>query len=187
MGSIPILGRPPGVGNGNLLQYSCLENTVDRGAWQALWGCRVRHNWAHTYSHSQQCRVSAVNFNFLKLFEVQPENIANIEGCALCWRWRKGLQPLGISLNIYILKSWVNFHWPRKVGLRKLDTITIFIGDTAYMQHYETTRCMSEYYFEQFLMSKDFFLPFSYYFQGLVLKNFSLMAHGPWLSTMDLC
>ena len=29
------LGRSPGEGNGNLLQYSCLENSVDRRAWQA--------------------------------------------------------------------------------------------------------------------------------------------------------
>ena len=28
-------GRSPGVGNGNLLQYSCLENPIDRGAWWA--------------------------------------------------------------------------------------------------------------------------------------------------------
>ena len=28
-------GRSPGVGNGNLLQHSCLENSKDRGAWQA--------------------------------------------------------------------------------------------------------------------------------------------------------
>ena len=34
-GSIPGLGRFPGVGNGNPLQYTCLENCVDRGAWQA--------------------------------------------------------------------------------------------------------------------------------------------------------
>ena len=34
--SIPGLGRLPGVGNGNPLQYSCLENSMDRGAWQAL-------------------------------------------------------------------------------------------------------------------------------------------------------
>ena len=35
MGLIPALGRPPGGGNGNLLQYSCLENPMDRGAWWA--------------------------------------------------------------------------------------------------------------------------------------------------------
>ena len=33
--SIPGSGRHPGEGNGNPLQYSCLENPVDRGAWQA--------------------------------------------------------------------------------------------------------------------------------------------------------
>ena len=32
---IPRLGRSPGKGNGNPLQYSCLENSMDRGAWQA--------------------------------------------------------------------------------------------------------------------------------------------------------
>ena len=34
-GSVPGLGRSPGVGNGNPLQYSCLENPMDREAWQA--------------------------------------------------------------------------------------------------------------------------------------------------------
>ena len=34
-GSIPGSGRSPGKGHGNLLQYSCLENPMDRGAWQA--------------------------------------------------------------------------------------------------------------------------------------------------------
>ena len=34
-GSIPGLGRSSGEGNGSLLQYSCLENPMDRGAWQA--------------------------------------------------------------------------------------------------------------------------------------------------------
>ena len=34
-GSIPRLGRSPEKGNGNPLQYSCLENSLDRGAWQA--------------------------------------------------------------------------------------------------------------------------------------------------------
>ena len=35
VGSIPGLGRSPGRGHGNPLQYSCLENPMDRGAWQA--------------------------------------------------------------------------------------------------------------------------------------------------------
>ena len=35
-GSIPVWGRSPGRGNGNALQYSCLENHMDRGAWRAV-------------------------------------------------------------------------------------------------------------------------------------------------------
>ena len=35
-GSVPGSGRSPGTGNGNPLQYSCLENSMDRGAWWAL-------------------------------------------------------------------------------------------------------------------------------------------------------
>ena len=33
---IPGSGRSPGVGNGNPFQYSCLENSMDRGAWQPM-------------------------------------------------------------------------------------------------------------------------------------------------------
>ena len=46
-GSIPGLGRSPGEGNGNPLQYSCLENPMDRRAWwgpQSMWSQRVRHD-----------------------------------------------------------------------------------------------------------------------------------------------
>ena len=35
LGLIPGLGRSPGEENGNPFQYSCLENAMDRGAWQA--------------------------------------------------------------------------------------------------------------------------------------------------------
>ena len=35
-GLIPGLGRSPERGHGNLLQYSCLENSMDRGAWWAI-------------------------------------------------------------------------------------------------------------------------------------------------------
>ena len=36
VGLIPGLGRSPGGGNGNPLQYFCLENLMDRGAWRAI-------------------------------------------------------------------------------------------------------------------------------------------------------
>ena len=36
VGSISGLGRSPGAGNGNPLQFSCLDNSMDRGTWQAI-------------------------------------------------------------------------------------------------------------------------------------------------------
>ena len=48
LGSTPGSGRSLGEGNGNPLQYSCLENSMDRGAWWAIvlgWQ-RVRHDLA---------------------------------------------------------------------------------------------------------------------------------------------
>ena len=35
LGSVPVMGRSPGEGNGHPLQDSCLENSMGRGAWQA--------------------------------------------------------------------------------------------------------------------------------------------------------
>ena len=48
LGSTPGSGRYPGEGNGNPLQYSCLENPMGRGSWQAtVYGVtRVEHNLA---------------------------------------------------------------------------------------------------------------------------------------------
>ena len=44
LGSIPGSGGSPVDGNGNLLQYSCLEKSMDRGAWQAIVHC-VTKRW----------------------------------------------------------------------------------------------------------------------------------------------
>ena len=48
-GSIPGLGRSPGKGNGNPLQYPCLENPMDRGAYSP-WGSWRAHT--HTYTRT---------------------------------------------------------------------------------------------------------------------------------------
>ena len=54
-GSIPESERYPGEGNGNPLQYSCLENPMDKGAWQAtVHG--VAKSWIHLKSLST-CRI----------------------------------------------------------------------------------------------------------------------------------
>ena len=78
-GSIPGLGRSPGVGNGNSLQYSCLENSMDRetgGVW-SKGAQRVGHNWAHThpciYHYSIiQCSFIALKFPYAPL--IYPSN-----------------------------------------------------------------------------------------------------------------
>ena len=44
LGSVPGSGRSPGEGNGNPLQYSCLENPMDQE--EAMGSQRVRHDWA---------------------------------------------------------------------------------------------------------------------------------------------
>ena len=49
--STPGLGGSPGVGNGNPLQYSCLENPMDRGAWQATVP-GVTKNWTRLNTHT---------------------------------------------------------------------------------------------------------------------------------------
>ena len=48
VGSVPGSGRSHGGGNGNPLQYSCLENSMDRGAWWAILKSWTQlSNWAH--------------------------------------------------------------------------------------------------------------------------------------------
>ena len=53
VGSVPGSGRSHGGGHGNPLQYSCLENPMDRGAWWATvtGSQRVRHDWACMHIH----------------------------------------------------------------------------------------------------------------------------------------
>ena len=58
LSSIPGSGRHPGEGNGNPLQYSCLENPIDKGAWQAtVHGvARVRHDLVTKPPHDDKIK-----------------------------------------------------------------------------------------------------------------------------------
>ena len=66
-GSIPGLGRPPGEGHGNPLQYSCLENSMDRGAWWAtVLGViksqtRLKRLGMHTCTHMYTVSISPIS------------------------------------------------------------------------------------------------------------------------------
>ena len=79
-GSIPGLGRSPGVGNGNPLQYSCLENSMDKGAWQA-----TVHGAAKSQIRlsTQECVCVCIIYNFyeqisqVQTFRAQPIYISD--------------------------------------------------------------------------------------------------------------
>ena len=65
LGSIPRLGRSPGEGNGNPLQYSCLENPMDGGTWWATVpgvaksGTRLS-DFTHSLTHSLVFKIETI-------------------------------------------------------------------------------------------------------------------------------
>ena len=60
-GLVPELGRSPGEGNGNRLQYSCLENPMDRGAWQATVHNIAKSRTRLSNSHTQMKKLRLRN------------------------------------------------------------------------------------------------------------------------------
>ena len=84
--SIPGLGRSPEEGNGNPLLYSCLENLMDRGAWQIIyspWGHRVGHSSEHTHTHTHARSLKINSPFFLKADQIvscclQPRVLAHL-------------------------------------------------------------------------------------------------------------
>ena len=88
LGSIPGLGRFPGEGNGNPLQYSCLENPMDGGAWcrpLSMGSQRVRHDWA-TSLHS--CSKD-------------PNSLKTFRGRFLKTRWERG-GVVGCVISLWV-------------------------------------------------------------------------------------
>ena len=88
MGLIPWSGRSLRGGNSNTLQYTCLENSMDRGAWQAtVHGvARVRHNWAH---------IHIFFFNYIKYIKLKFSILDSSLSLRYLWHYR--LISLGIQ------------------------------------------------------------------------------------------
>ena len=81
--SIPGLGRSPGEGNGTPLQYSCLENPMDRGAW-----------WAIDHGVTKnETRLS--NFTFTFPFHALEKEMAT-HSSVLAWRIPGTREPAGL-------------------------------------------------------------------------------------------
>ena len=59
-GSIPGSGRSPGEGNGNPLQYSCLENPMDRGAWRAMAHGVTKESDTAEHKHAVPAEVTLI-------------------------------------------------------------------------------------------------------------------------------
>ena len=73
LGSSPGLGRSPGEGNGNLLQYSCLENSMDRGGWKSI-AHGITKSWSRpSYVHSLTNKVLDSDGFFGKLYQIFKE------------------------------------------------------------------------------------------------------------------
>ena len=72
MGSVPGLGRSPGGEHGNPLQYSCLENPMDRGAWRATVH-RVTKSHTQLKQFSTHTHTCTVLFFFLCILCSFPE------------------------------------------------------------------------------------------------------------------
>ena len=62
--SIPGSGRSPGEGNGNSLQYSCLKNIMDRGAWQGVHGVAKSLTWLRDNNFTSLCADQLIRNEF---------------------------------------------------------------------------------------------------------------------------
>ena len=85
LGLIPGLGRSPGEGNGNPLQYSCLENPMDRGAWRVtVHGvARVRHDLA-TKPSPQALTLKEPNYRNEIMRQFNPTSDFSSPECIPC-------------------------------------------------------------------------------------------------------
>ena len=81
-GSVPGLGKSPGGGHGNSLQYFCLENPMDRGPWRAIvhgvaksW-TRLSNQHSHFQNYGEFKVLLWVLVLYINLIRVQPKTLS---------------------------------------------------------------------------------------------------------------
>ena len=118
LGSIPGSGRFPGEGNGNPLQYSCLENPMDRGAWCRLLSMgsqRVRHDWVTSLHFTGVLSIPFSSWKqwFWKLPPSCPLSLSSLDWllnsseAGISFYHQLGKSPLGsyVSFLFYLIPS----------------------------------------------------------------------------------
>ena len=128
-GLILRLRRFPRVKKGNSLQYSCLENSMDRGAWQegySPWGRRVGYDWARTHLLNNQRRWCKTCFTW------QNYN------CSGSQNWKSENLEFKSQLGL-----------TQKLSLRETLRETLFLKTTSYYLAYQTQA--REYVYNEYL------------------------------------
>ena len=112
LGSIPELGRSPGEGNGNPLQYSCLENPTDGGAWWAtLHGVAKSGTWLSHFTF----------FSFLLSYA--SVKCSRLQRLLQHWlTWVRNLLHAHVMSHEPVRACWgfPQFLWLRESGCNKL-------------------------------------------------------------------
>ena len=133
-GSIPGLGRSPGEGNGNPLQYSCLENPMDRGGWSiTVHGVAKSQTWpsSFTFFHfSISLDTLAWNTFFMSHVLISCGNLfwwnqlgkltySNLSTAYFCFFFIKFLWLYNIStgLSIYNMHKYIDIKYIKQLDL----------------------------------------------------------------------
>ena len=96
-GSIPGSGRSPGEGNGNPLQYSCLENSMDGGAWKAtVHGVAKNQTWLSDFTYTVLVFFFLTYFTLYNRLQFHPPHLD---------RWILNILSLLCLSNIYFFPS----------------------------------------------------------------------------------
>ena len=113
LGSIPGLGRSPGRGHGNPLQFSCLGNPMDRGAWwdyspygykesdptEVTWHAHA-HTHTHTHTHTQSAHRPHTYF---------PQFLSCYISMTVLLEWMNQYWDLLNKQSLYFYSEFLNF------------------------------------------------------------------------------